>query len=361
MSFEFRPSNMHRRASCPASARMEAQCAEPPESEEASEGSLMHRAFNGEDVKLTEEQIYCLRIANESMNEIARQAATMAGSAEWYGQYWEQKLTHGDFSGTPDRLLIHPSGLAVIADLKCGRLAVEKASDNLQLAAYAVLAEKTFDATSAFVAIIQPRLKAGERLTMAYYDAAGLAAAELEIDRIIDACMQPDAPLRASDRACRYCKAAAAMTCPAYLERFAALATIPERDSIATLDTPELQKFFHACKAAFQIWDSVLAEFSKRVEAGEVPGYYMKPTGETREVTDIVAAYQAFAAYFENLGGIDAARFTACTKLSLTELAEYARELTGFPQNKAKRLVAELLNQWIARKEKRPTPTQEEA
>lgn len=345
---------MHRRFSCPGSARMEAQCGEEPESEEATEGRLLHVAFAGESVALNEEQERLIRVATESMGEMRAYAADLTQGVETAEVFREETMRWGALEGTPDRLEVWDGDLAIISDLKCGRLAVEKADDNLQLASYAVLAKNFRGIKRALVGILQPRLGAKARLTMAHYDVEGLQRAEDEVLRIMAACEAPDAPLHASERACRYCRAK--LKCPEWGKQVQPLAVVPQKQAIATLDAPSLVCYFLACKAAASIREQVNDEMRWRIEAGELPGWEMKPGAEMKKVRDIIGAYTALREHFGE--EFDASKFTDCTDLSLPKLALYVRDLTAFSEYRTKKLVEDILAPLIERKAKRPSPTQ---
>lgn len=353
-------SNIFRRKLCPGSHNAEASV-EEVYSDAADEGTLLHPfACNPKlsRAHLTTAQQTLLARADQGYLQFEKLTDQEFGKGE-RAQWIEESVTiYGPdqetlFTGQSDLVWKLGYGSAIM-DFKMGFVEVTTAPGNYQIASYAVGWTDFLGTTNTLVAINQPRAKPA--LSIASYSKPQIEAARAELAAIYHSALDKNAPRIVGDMQCRFCKAK--LFCDEYKRRFAALSSVPERDSIATLDAPELVKFFYACKAAASIRDQVNDEMRRRIEADEMPGWTLEPSGETREVTDIVAAYQAFAAYFVNLGGIDAVRFTACTKLSLTELAEYARYLTGFPQNKAKRLVAELLNQWITRKEKRPTPTQ---
>lgn len=334
----------------------------------ADEGTLLHPFASNRKLKrdhLTPSQQNLLWVADRSTEKLIGTAehvfgADSAARAEWIEERLDVIGPDGEklFDGQCDLAIDFRDATlpgVVVEDFKMGYIDVTEAASNDQLASYALMFTDYTGTDRAIVGINQPR--GTERLTVALYERPQLEAARRELAAILHAAEDRNAPRIPGESQCRYCRAAAALTCEEFKRRFMPLALAPETRSIKTLDSDELGKFGILVKQAVRIAPAVMSEIALRAENGEMPGWELVQNGETRTVTDIVSAYNVLRDYFENLGGIDPKRFTACTKLSLTDLAEYFAELTGFSQGRAKAVLNDLLNPFIERKAKRPTPT----
>jgi hypothetical protein len=358
-------SNIFRRKLCPGSAQAEAGIIDDDSGPAADEGTLLHPfACNPKLARdhLEPHQRQLLEKADRGTTELMERAHQTFGRTERDARatWIEEKLTvrgpDGEalFTGRADMALDYPEAKAVVVqDFKMGFLDVTEAPANYQLASYAIAWSDALGAGYALVGINQPR---GRGLTTALYDLPGLQAARRELAAIVHASEDRNAPRIPGELQCQWCKAK--LFCEEYTRRFRALSPLTEARSIAGVNNDELAQFAIAIKTARRIEHQVMAEVRRRIEAGEMPGWELTENGETREVTDIVGAYSALKDFFSELGGLDPKRFTACTKLSLTALSELVHELTGFPHSRAKKLVSELLNPFITRKPKQPTPTQ---
>lgn len=356
-------SNIFRRKLCPGSHHAEANIIDEAGAA-ADEGTLLHPFACNPKLKrdhLTEEQRRILRKADEqSVSFLAAAERDFQAPSIERAKWIEERLTvRGPdneplFSGQCDITydFALEKGVAV-QDFKMGFLDVTPAPLNYQVASYGVAWTDYLGAERAIVAINQPR--GTEPLTLARYDRRRLEAARRELAAIYHAALDPNAPRIAGETQCAYCRAK--FECEEYRRRFKALAHAPESRTVASLDNETLTNLAVAVKAAKRLEYPVMAELTKRIQNEEIEGWHLSENGETRRVTDILGAYGALKDYFDGLGGIDPARFTDCTELSLTKLAEYVKELTGFTGARARVLLDELLNPFIARKPKRPTPT----
>lgn len=360
-------SNLFRRKLCPGSHHAEEGIIDEA-GDAADEGTLLHPFACNPKLKrdhLTEEQRRILKKADFSTRDflVAAEREFQAPSIE-RARWIEERLTvHGPdgeelFSGQCDVAFdfAEEKGVAV-QDFKLGFLDVTPAPVNYQVASYGIAWTDYLNADRALVAINQPR--GTETLTLARYDRRTIEAARREIASIYHAALDRNAPRIAGETQCAYCRAK--LFCEEYGRRFRPLAHAPESRTVATLDNDQLGMFAMAVRAAKRLEGPIMAEITKRIQNEEMEGWHLSENGEVRQVTDIVGAYNALRGYFDNLGGMDPKRFTECTELSLTRLAEYVRELTGFTTSRAKQLIEELLNPYIARKQKRPTPTPHDA
>lgn len=359
------PSNLHRRKACPGSARMEAQCAEGEDSEASAEGTLLHKyAANPEADRseLSEEQRDILERANKIHVAAIRglnlpEEISVICSTEKRLDFLTDILEVELFSGTPDITMYFPDPKVLyIEDKKFGYNEVTPAESNLQLAAYGVMG---FDAFSRVpekivVAINQPRLPFNERLTVGVYAGEQMFAVRAELIRIVEATEATDAPLNASQEACNYCRAK--LICPAYKELFLKVAVKTPAEIIAEMPAEQLGMFADAVKlASGDFGKDVMAEVKRRVEAGTMPGWKLKPTGSLSVITDPMKAYGILNAH----AGMTSKEFMSACKVSTKELADIVQKSKGCSLAKAKAEVKELLASVIEKKPKSDSVTRE--
>lgn len=354
-------SNIHRRKLCPGSHNAEANVIDDTSSAPADEGKLLHPFAQNPKLKrdhLTDKQRALLEKADRSTKDLLLSATTVFLRSPGALYTEVEGMLYGPdgeelFPGTSDFVQSFEIG-AVVQDFKMGFVEVEEAPSNYQLASYGVMWGDYLQVLRVIVAVNQPRAF-GKGLTSAIYDAGARDAARREIAAIYHAALDKNAPRIAGETQCRFCKAK--LFCDEYKKRFTALDIRPESQTIATLDSDELKRFAVAVKCAKSIERQVMDEMRRRIESGEITDWKLKETGETRELTDVVGAYKELAAYFEEIGGFTGAKFTECTSVTWTKLTKLVQELSGFSQSRAAALLNDLLNPYITRKPKTPSPT----
>jgi len=197
------------------------------DSEDARSGRFFHRYWtnpNYDRAFLTPEDRDLLEVSDRLLLDVLNRLA--------FETVHDVRVEHtiatrdGKLSGTPDQVYFwFPRKTALVNDLKSGFAAVERAELNLQLRGYAVLVGDTEPVERVYVSILQPRLWSHrDRVTLARYEAEDLSRARDEVYGIIAATEAPDAPLRAGEEQCRYCRAK--LLCPAFR---AAIAAVPDR------------------------------------------------------------------------------------------------------------------------------------
>jgi hypothetical protein len=359
------PSNLLRRQKCPGSARMEHGLPEEP-TPDSEEGRLLHAACATENLDgLQGEQRdsveHALRLRDEAMETVFGTA--LPDDCEFAV---EKPLAFGTvrrgefFRGTADFVAIGEKR-ALIVDYKFGRLPVEPAADNLQLAAYAAMLTHSERFTgTVFVALVRPRAPGGQSLTMADYTHAEILDAAHVIRGIYDASNRLDARLAPSEDACRYCRAK--LSCPALSASVHALAITP-RETLLTLPSARLGATMDAIRFAAQIKPEVSAEITRRIGAGEMPGWKLRQNGATSEVADTRAAFVAFRTAFathERYQGEGAPTpaddFLRCVSVQLTPLVNLVQALTGSNTAKARMQVEAVLGCGLTRTAKLPSP-----
>jgi len=281
----FSPSGAARLMACPGSYKMQKGVADES-GEAAIRGTLQHEAMEG---KATAE----LTVDEQSAVEKCKAFADSVVPEGWRA-YTEQKVEIWSFRnfervtyGTADLVAISPDGAAaILVDWKFGRVKVEAAADNWQLALYATGVAQKFGVHSVTAYIFQPNVF-GESEPYRYTDFETIAetyAAQVRRAKT------PSLELNPSG-ACRYCRAAD--FCPALqfvVDSFAA-----ETEGVAgRLITPETaEEKFETAKIVSGWIDKVDAAFRKLVEARAVPGWEMKEKPPRREVPDAEKAFEA--------------------------------------------------------------------
>jgi hypothetical protein len=189
---------------------------------------------------------------------------------------------------------------SLVVDLKSGFAIVERAELNLQLRGYAVLVDDNTDNVDEhYVAILQPRLwSPSERITLSRYVEEDIERARAQINAIIDATEKPDAPLKAGEEQCRYCKAR--LICPAFraalalpvaafkseldLSKTAREAFIEQR--LKQCSDAELERVIEACKLATFVSRSANDEARTRIREGKFTNFVLGKEFDVRNITN---------------------------------------------------------------------------
>lgn len=358
-------SNLFRRALCPGSAAMEAQFAEPPDSEFSVEGTMLHSLFMlPEDqwpplpAPLTIEQREALDSANFQGWDFVRQFAETNGipdDAPYMDEHEATLEMYNDgfpiFPGHADFIRYWPRQSAVVVvDAKFGFMEVDEAAENLQLATYAVMRGTQIASLvgkTVGVAIVQPR-NFGPKRSQAQYDNKGLMDAGREIVRVFIESEKPGAPLNPSLKACHFCRAKAG--CDAYKAKFMQLS--PElQAAIVTLDNDQLARMYEAVKFAAKVADEVRDEMRARIRADRLPGFKLGNSGDTRRLVDGVGLFQAMAKRFADVPHF-AMRYNRCLEMVWGRLEELFAALTNTSEAKAKEFVKEIAAPFVETTEK---------
>ena len=263
----------------------------------------------------------------------------------------EERFWYGDlFSGAIDVIDFFSDELAVVTDYKTGRTAQSKASENLQLRAYAVLVKKAYpELKKIYVTIIQP-LAGGT--TIAYYDEKDLEIAEQKILEIVYASLKPDAPRIPSPDACKWC---------------AGKDVCPERNGKAQADANELQVFAsntiverlsdqelvildNKAELVEEFIADIRQEIKTRLQLGkQIAGRSLGKGRITRTVPDAAAAASTLS------GILKPDEFLACTKVSVSSLEKAIAKAKGVKGKDAKQALDEALGWLFETKEGEPS------
>lgn len=359
---EFSPSRLGRLAACPGSYAAERGLPDTP-SEAAAEGTQMHAwmeqlfrrgRVDPDGPQPTDDQRETLDAARERALALVQGDRIISVEARMALHHWSGLLTEG----TADLVAVPRDGVgaAVLVDYKFGRVPVTPQDARWQLGAYAAMIMQRWHVDAVEAYIVQPRVAGGLVQEPQIYDSADSVAGR--VHRVICACRTPGAPcVPDPDRQCRYCKAAAAGTCPAAraaTEHVLATATEYARNEgcdLRSWDDDRLVELVAETRLAARLAADAEAELRRRVEAspeGEVCGWRLESTPGRRKA-DPTEAWRRVAP-----SGITPEEYMACCDVSLPRLeALYAgREVdAGRQPNKAaaKRALGDVLGDAVTR------------
>jgi hypothetical protein len=253
-------------------------------------------------------------------------------------------LATRQFSAMCDYWHFYPGpGVLVVIQGGFGHHDMGDESTALVLGAHAVMGFDELQPLRVYSALIRPRLARHQRVRLADYDLPRLAAARREILGIHGAALQLDAPLAASEDACRGCRAR--LVCPAFRERVFGLQRFDARPVVERLDSETLGRFADAIKLARSktFGEVVLAEVSRRIAAGDMPGWTLRETRPVARLTNVSLACRRFYKAFPALTTRD---FLGCATFSLGDLRALALRMlgNGLPADEVQRRASALLD-----------------
>lgn len=303
------PSSLERRERCPGSLLAEQGLPEET-SPEAEEGTFLHEcvALNRLD-GLTTEQSSAVQSCIDFRESIKTSSEVVEAHSEFklraIGSDFEELYT-----GTADEVVVTETGISII-DWKFGRVKVEEASSNIQLAGYALPSMQMFGKDSCTVYVYQPRINASSSYTF-----TNAMAILKYIEAVIAKCKHPNAPRIPGIRQCKHCKAR--HTCPELIREGNALVAVQK--SIYEITDPNvLCDLYRKSK----IVSSALKSVDKRVRDfmlennGECGELIFKIKKGNREVTSIPEAFLLMKEY-----GISQEEFLGCCSTSVSNLLE---------------------------------------
>lgn len=310
-------SGMQRIFLCPGSWNAERKCPIDEESEDAAMGTILHAHMEQgtmpEDPEDAESVAWCREMEDFLCNKYL-------GSTD-VSRYREVRLfERGDrlFSGKPDMVAVG-TRRALVVDYKFGRLPVAAAECNLQLSALAVLVMDMFEdgaVDEVFVCILQPYASRKEP-AVCRYTRESVEQARAFFRACIEQAQDEHAPLKPSEKACRYCRAQS--SCPAVK---LALVQVTSGDLTASWEqwSPEKRREAYDLAQLAKKWAaSVEAKVKADLKAElEIPGLCLTSGKKAFTVTDAAAAFQILNGLFPD--GITAQAFTGCCKVGITDL-----------------------------------------
>lgn len=315
-------SSCERYALCPGSFALEQTVPEPPQTDDARAGDLIHAALATEALAetLTDEQLRTLEACK--IQEAALVDGVFGGKVKLsFREYrmWARDKNLGKlWSGKPDVVYVS-NLLGLVIDYKTGRGEVTAATGNMQLRALAVLVAENHGLTDVTVAIIQPL--AGP-VSTCRYNIADLHRASEEIDAIMRDAKAGTGPRRPSYKACLYCRAK--LICP---EARAVAETLPAvaGPQPLAMTAEQVGDFLRKARVAERVIDSVRDEAKRMLAAGvEIPGVRLKPGANRETITKPETVFGRFLA----LGGTQE-QFMPAVKVTKSDLKTAVKTVTN--------------------------------
>lgn len=297
---EFSPSRLNQFAICPGAYLMQQGIPEEPKSPDADEGTMLHAAVAAHNLEgLNPEQTAAVQFCLDYIDKIVKESGKKVEAI-----YYEERLTIYDkdttlpeehtgtgeilTDGIADVVVVYTDKTAEVIDWKFGRGEVPDVKENYQTAAYSLGVYQRFDCSEVTAHIVQPRLLKTDRYTFRMFGMLQRA-----VFRVIDAAKNAaDAGLllRASENACKYCKAKA--LCPAFAAKFSGLAVV-RTDGQVPFSPDQLLNYWEKA----QIVERFVAEIKARVteyieENGNLGDWYLMERSGKREIRDTAKLYE---------------------------------------------------------------------
>jgi hypothetical protein len=328
----FRPSNIARFDKCSGWWRVPPAPSAEGDSAVAEKGTALHavmaKVVGGHEVNIIQElppdesqAVYWALFA-------VAEVVVIGGCATELPLVWSDM----GMTGTADLVAIGDNVVHIV-DWKFGRGDVEDAQDNLQLAAYAIMASLRWpDVEQVVVHVVQPFMRRHDQYahTRETIQAAAQQIAEIRMRAEAVTTLTPGHPQ------CDWCPGRA--NCPALAETTAMVASTPET-AILAATAQALANYADAARLARKCADAIDAELKRRLQSGEtIPGYVLQ-SRTTRELTSIGEAFKRL--------GIPAPQFLECCKASITKLTEAFRKDNNTTAANAKAFISDSLSDII--------------
>lgn len=310
-------SGMQRLFLCPGSWNAERKCPVDEESDDAALGTMLHAHMEQGTMPEDSEDAEAVAWCHEMEIYLCEKHLGMEKDWTDVQTLRETRLFERDrlFSGKPDMVAVWDRK-AFVVDYKFGRIPVSPAECNLQLSALAVLVMDRCEVDEAFVCILQPYASRKES-AVCRYTRESVEQARAFFQTCIKLAQDEHAPLKPSEKACRYCRAQS--SCPAVS---LALVNVTSGDLTASWEqwSPEKRREAYDLAQLAKKWAaSVEAKVKADLRAEvEIPGLCLTAGKKAFTVTDPAAAFNVLHELFPD--SIGAAAFTSCCKVGITEL-----------------------------------------
>lgn len=313
-------SGMQRLFLCPGSWNAERKCPIDEESEDAAMGTMLHACMEQGTTPEDPEDAEAVAWCREMEKALCEKHLGMKENWTDVQTVREVRLFERDrlFSGKPDMVAVWDRK-ALVVDYKFGRIPVSPAECNLQLSALAVLVmdgHEAYHVDEVFVCILQPYASRKEP-AVCRYTRESVEQARAFFRACIEQAQDEHAPLKPSEKACRYCRAQS--SCPAVK---LALVNVTSGDLTTAWEewSPEKRREAYDLAKLAKRW---AASVESKVKADlraevEIPGLVLAPGKKAFTVTDAAAAFQILNGLFPD--GITAQAFTGCCKVGITDL-----------------------------------------
>lgn len=272
-------SGMFRLALCPGSWQAEQKSPEPPPSADAALGTALHahmqHGTTPDDPTHADAILWCTTqetLLAEALLPNASLATIIREERLW--------APYEAYSGQADVIYLSED-TALVLDYKFGRNAVEPAGSNTQLLALSNLVLTTFPKIHTVHAGILAPFVTRSAPQIVTYTRPDLPAISTTIAGYISAATTPNAPLRPSLHACRYCRASA--SCPAASQHTLTCAQVT---SWVQLPLPDRAELYRRAQLAKKLAADIEAHCREDLAAGlELPGLTLKPGKTLRKLS----------------------------------------------------------------------------
>ncbi|MFI3244262.1 MAG: DUF2800 domain-containing protein [Akkermansia sp.] len=310
-------SGIERMALCRGSWLAEQACPAVADSQDALDGTRLHMHMEHGTLPESEEEADAVRWCRETeaalVAELLGDAIPTREQRLWLNGPDGKKA----LSGQADVVYV-ADGRHLIIDYKFGRGDVAEAKSNKQLLALAVLLHDMYDATAGneyYCAILQP-FASRQCPQVVRYTAIQLTEAREQLLALIESAKDPNAPLRPSVKACKYCRAAA--TCPAVVNT---MTRVTSSELVAWKKaTPAQKSEIYALAKQAEGWAKRVLALAKSelVAGGSLPGYKLGKGKQSFKVTEPTEAFSLL----NRALGMDGAVFAGCCSVSITKLRQ---------------------------------------
>lgn len=275
----YSPSSMERIKLCPASVRMCEGLPELPKNEDATEGTLLHRACESGDLTgLDYEQKEIVE------NCLKYDELDARGAIEVHKEF-RLTLSGSDFKeltfGTCDYLAVFKDKI-LIKDKKFGRNEVAEPANNYQFAAYAVAASQMFGISTVACKLEQPRIGNFSEFTF-----TDIPAVLKSIEAVITRANGDELIFNPCKKACQYCRAK--VSCFA-LQKYLLL---PDVISVDNAELLPLMPDYLAMAELCDMWSKAVKAKAKEIinDGNVIQGWTLKPGNQTRKIKDFKKCY----------------------------------------------------------------------
>lgn len=334
------------------------------ETTDAAAGTLIHRAFAGEEVEglnpgqrktLKQARLLEESIVNDFFGnpDPALTAAEINKRAQREQRLWsamrlgEQEI-HS--AGIDAFWLTSDWSAALIEDLKGLWGQHADAEENLQLRDEAALLYENFGVQRVSVFINQPNVRWRiDDQKIVTYELADLEAAHNEMIARVMNSNDIRAKRQPGPKQCRFCRAAGTARCPE--SQAAILGAAQSKFDASTASPARRGEWVSTLKALEKMVKKVLSELKTGLQADPayIEGWEIKAGGSTRSIENIWEAGAIFAEAFGD-AGFTREQFLACCTLSIPKLEELHDKLSGLTGKASKEQFLNLVGHLIEEK-----------
>ena len=338
-------SSFDRLAVCPGSFSAEKNM--PDESSEMSKaGDLGHSCLAGEIPidELDDDTAKTVAVIQSLEPKLLEKFDFSDGKQIREERLWFEIDDEKFYSGKAD-LVVIKENKAFIIDYKTGPIPVDHAHTNMQLRALVALVHLNHpNLTEIKAAIIQPR-NFDAPITVTEYREDDIWAVHYQITNIIAEIEDEDAPRKATENGCRYCKAKP--TCPEANQTIMEIQNT--KNNLPAIPTPDLlEKCAIAKKVITKIEDNAREALIN--DPCSIPGYYLKP-GSTRKVINNPEGVFYQAAIL----GIDGSEFASICDVNKTKLKALIKDKTGRKGKELDQAITDILDGNTTEKQNKPS------